>query len=398
MAAHSTTEPVDDERIAAAREQITHARRVVVKIGSNVLVGGSDEVINRDVFESLVDQLHALDSFPDRRLVLVTSGAIAVARRHLNESRHPQETLSRKQALAAVGQPRLMQLYAESFARRGRTTAQVLIAPENLNERERSLNARNTLRELATMEGIIPIVNENDTTSTDEIRFGDNDRLSALICPLAAADVLVILSDVDALYDADPRSNPDAKPIEVAWADDPALKALAEPADPNGPGSGGMGSKLRAAKVAGENGVPTVIASGRRPDILHEVLKGRAVGTLFVPRERLTAKKSWLRNASRVAGRLHVDAGAARALVQNGRSLLPSGITAVDEDFPAGSVVEIVDSSNTVIARGACTYASADLSRIAGRRSSEIESLLGYYSGDNAVHRDDMVLVDSVID
>ena len=389
-------QPVDERACSATREQLRQARRVVVKIGSNVLVGGGAGLVNRRVFCSLVEEIALLDRHPDRRIVLVTSGAIAVARRRLGIDKPPGgEPLSRKQALAAIGQPALMHLYAGEFELYGKQVAQVLVSPENLGERERFLNARNTLRELADVPDVVPIINENDTTSTAEIRFGDNDHLSALVAPLVDADALIILSDVDALYTADPRVVHDAQRVDLAWADDPALRALAVPPDPNGPGSGGMSTKLKAARVAGANGIPTVIAPGRLPGVLQAVLNGEPVGTLFIPRERTSARKNWLAFASRPAGVLTVDAGARAALADQGRSLLSVGILSASGEFTAGATVDIASTDGAVFARGIAHYSSREIAVIAGQPSERISELLGYSNGGAVVHRDDLALVES---
>lgn len=386
-------EEVQQSAIDAAREQIRNARHVVVKIGSNVLVGDGPSAVDRRIFCSLVEEIAALDRHPDRRIFLVTSGAIAVARRKLGITKAPGETMSRKQALAALGQPALMHLYASEFALYGKQTAQVLISPENLQERERFINARNTLRELALVEGCVTIINENDTTSTEEIRFGDNDHLSALVCPLVDADVLVILSDVDSLYTADPRTHADAERIAIAWSDDRELQHLAKPPDPHGPGSGGMATKLKAARVAGSNGIPTIIAPGRRAGVLSEALRGEGPGTLFVPRSRRGARKTWLAFATRPSGELRVDDGARRALVDGGRSLLSIGIREVQGTFGAGAAVDIATLDGDVFARGLANYSSVELQRIAAQSSDRIIEELGYSNGDAVVHRDDLVLL-----
>lgn len=386
-------EAVDTEAISTAREFVRNARRIVVKIGSNVLVGGGAGVVNRRVFCSLVEELATLDR-PDRRLILVSSGAIAIARRQLNIEKKPGgDNISRKQALAAIGQPTLMKLYAQELALYHRHAAQILISPENFGDRDRFLNARNTLRELVSFEDVITIINENDTTSTAEIRFGDNDNLAALTCSIADADLLIILSDIDGLYTADPSSNPDAKRIPYCWSDDPELKPLAAPADPNGPGSGGMGTKLRAARVAGGIGVPTIIAPGRQPGILKRALDGEEVGTLFIPRERVQARKTWLAFASMPGGTIVVDDGAAKALQHHGKSLLAIGVRRVDGEFELGSPIDIANLKGEVIARGLANYSSRDIAAVVGLPSEAIVQKLGYTHGDTIVHRDDLVLL-----
>lgn len=385
---------VDADSIALAKEQIRQARRIVVKVGSNVLVGGGAGVVNRRVFCSLVEELAVLDSSINRRIFLVSSGAIAIARRQLSVEKNAQESMARKQALAAIGQPILMKLYTQEFELYDRVAAQVLISPENLGERERFLNARNTLRELGDEEGVITVINENDTTSTAEIRFGDNDNLGALVCSLVDADLMIILSDIDGLYTADPSSDPNATRIPVVWSDDPTLKKLAAPVDPTGPGSGGMGTKLRAAKVVGGAGIPTIIAPGRKANVLHSILEGEDIGTLFIPRERLHARKSWLAHASLPNGTIIIDDGAVRALRKEGSSLLAIGVRSVEGEFELGCPVDIADLKGNVIARGMANYPSRELAVLAGEPSERIREIIGYSNGDAVVHRDDLALVD----
>lgn len=351
--------------------------------------------MNRRVFCSLVEELATLDTAPDRRIFLVSSGAIAVARRQLNVPKAPGgDSMSQKQALAAVGQPTLMNLYAQEFALYHRHAAQVLISPENLGDRERFLNARNTLRSLGDIDKVLTVINENDTTSTAEIRFGDNDNLAALVSSLVDADLMIILSDIDGLYTADPSSDPTATRIPVVWSDDSKLKQLAAPADPNGPGSGGMGTKLRAARVVGGAGVPTVIAPGRVTGVLRSVLQGDDIGTLFIPRDRLHARKSWLAFASLPAGTIRIDAGAARALQKDGSSLLAIGVKEVVGEFDLGCPVDIATMDGKVIARGMANYPSREMAAVAGQPSEKIREILGYSNGDTVVHRDDLALID----
>lgn len=387
-------EAVASTAIANARDHVRNARRVVVKIGSNVLVGGGAGIVNRRVFCSLVEELATLDR-PDRQLILVSSGAIAVARRQLGVEKKPGgDNISRKQALAAIGQPQLMNLYIQEFSLYHRHAAQVLISPENFGDRDRFLNARNTLRELLDFKDVITVINENDTTSTAEIRFGDNDNLAALTCSIADADLLIILSDIDGLYTADPTNNPAAERIHHCWSDDPALKSLAVPADPNGPGSGGIGTKIKAARVAGGIGVPTIIAPGRSPGILKRVLDGEEVGTLFIPRERVQARKTWLAFASLPAGTIVVDDGAADAIQNNGKSLLSIGVLEVIGEFELGSPLAITNLQGKEIARGLANYSSRDMAAVAGLQSEAIKQTLGFTNGDAVVHRDDMVLIE----
>lgn len=389
---------VPHDAVETARSRIRGARTLVVKVGSNVLVGGGGGVIDRRTFTALVEAIARLARVPGRRIVLVSSGAIAVGRRqHDRPQRVANETLSQKQALAAVGQPRLMHLYGEEFRFYGMSVAQLLLTRDDFDDRERFLNARKTLRELDRLEGVIPIVNENDTIASHEIRFGDNDSLAALVTSIVNADALLILSDVESLYTADPALHSDASPISVAWADDPVLHDISGPSTTGSYGTGGMASKVGAARTAAAWGVPTMIVGGRRPDNLGRALAGDTVGTLFVPRsDGLSSRKAWIRFGARPAGVVSIDRGAEVAIRAHGRSLLPGGITGVSGDFRAGAVVRIQTDDGVEIARGLTAYPSADLGRIAGLDSGSILAELGYHNGDAAVHRDDLALVDDL--
>lgn len=389
--------PVSTAHAELARHKVGAAQTVVVKVGSNVLVGNGSSVIDRPTFCGLVESLANVANVAGRRIILVTSGAVAVGRRALFGRSVPDErdTLAKLQALAAVGQPSLMHLYTREFEFYGMQVAQVLLTPYDLSERARFLNARRTLRALGRLDRVIPIVNENDTVAHDELRFGDNDNLAALVTNAVGADLLVILSDVDAVYDANPVDHPSARPISIAYGDDPALAELAGGPSAEGYGSGGMSSKVRAGRVACSSGVPTVIAPGRSAGILGRILSGEPVGTLLVPSgDRLSARKAWIGFSTSPTGELHVDAGAAAALRSRGTSLLPTGVTQVDGDFGVGEVVEVVDPNGTVVGRGLVAYAATDLIKIAGLPSRSIQSTLGFHNGDAVVHVDDFALVE----
>ncbi len=394
-------ETVAPEHLEAARKRVRSARNIVVKVGSNVLVGGSSGVINRRVFCALVESIADIAHVAGRTITLVTSGAVAVGRRFVgDDGRHSHdEALSRKQALAALGQPALMHLYAEEFGFYGLRVAQMLMTRDDFSDRERFINARNTVRQLHAAGGVVPIVNENDSVANDELRFGDNDRLAALMTTAVGADLLVILSDVDALHSADPTSHPDAPIVGAVYADDPGITEISGPTTTDGYGSGGMASKVRAARVAGLYGVPTIVGPGRRAEFLGRVLSGGQVGTLFVPRDhRLTARKAWIRFSSRPAGVISIDRGAEIAIRTQGRSLLPGGVTGVSGDFGVGAAVRIQTDSGTEVARGLAAYPSGDMRRVSGKRSDDILSVLGYHNGDAVVHRDDLVLVEELDD
>jgi glutamate 5-kinase len=388
---------VSQADLDAAKHRVRTARSVVVKVGSNVLVGGTSGVLNRRVFCGLVEQIANLLELPGRSVVLVTSGAVAAGRRMTGRQGARPESLAEKQALAAIGQPALMHMYAEEFRHFGRTIAQILVTREDLGDRDRFLNVRNTVRQLTELGSVVPIVNENDTVANDEIRFGDNDHLGALFTTVVGADLLIILSDVKAVYEADPNKDPAARPLSAIYADDPLLAAIAGPTASDGFGTGGMASKVRAGRKAAAFGVPTIIAPGREHDVLGRILAGESVGTMLVPHEsRLNARKAWILFGSKAGGSIRVDRGAEVAIRSQGRSLLPSGVRSVVGEFPAGAPVGITNEDGVEIARGLAAYSAAELRAIAGHRSEEIATLLGFHNGDAAVHRDDLVPADEI--
>jgi glutamate 5-kinase len=379
---------------AAAEGQRAHkarllrrGRRAVVKIGSNVLAGESG--LRRERVRALAGEIAALAA-AGRQLVVVTSGAVAAGAVRLGPRR---SRIDWRQAAAAVGQIGLMAAYERAFAAHGRHVAQVLLTHADLADRRRYLNARHTLRALLDL-GIVPIVNENDTVAVEELTFGDNDGLSALTASLVEADVLVILSDVDALHTRDPRLDPDAPAVRIARAEDPAILAAAGPARP-GAGTGGMASKVAAARTAAAAGIPTIIADGTRDGVLAAVFDpALEVGTLLLADgDHLGRRKHWIAYTLKPAGTLHVDAGAERALAKGGRSLLPSGVQGVDGTFGVGDCVRCVGPEGHEFARGLVNYAAADVDKIRGAHTRDIERLLGYKASDEVIHRDDLVLV-----
>jgi len=362
------------------------ARRVVVKVGSNVLAGAHG--LRQARIRGLAADVAGLVA-GERQVVLVSSGAVAAGGGRLGPRRPGVEW---RQAAAAVGQPALMAAYARAFRPHRREVAQVLLTHGDLAERRRYLNARHTLRTLLDL-GVVPIVNENDTVAVEELNFGDNDNLSALTATLVEADLLVILSDVPGLFTADPRIERSAVRIDVARADDPALTTAAGPSR-SGVGTGGMATKLAAARTAAAAGIATVIADGSRPRTLARVFDPAAdVGTLLTADgDPLGHRKHWIAHTLRPQGTLHLDAGAVRALAQSGRSLLPSGVRAVDGQFGVGDCVRCVDPDGREVARGLVSYAAADLAKIAGAQSKDIARVLGYKGSDEVVHRDDLVV------
>ncbi|HVE87679.1 MAG TPA: glutamate 5-kinase [Myxococcales bacterium] len=375
-------------RPVSARESLRTAKRVVVKLGTGALTNATGRW-NREHFDALAADL--LWAAQDRELVVVSSGAIALGVERLGYSARPKD-MPGKQACAAAGQSRLMRAYEDAFDRGGRTVAQVLLTHEDVQDRRRYLNARHALTRLIE-ERVVPIINENDTVSIDEIKFGDNDTLAGLVAALLEADALVILSDVEAVFDSDPRSNPGAKPLEEIAEVTPEILALAGGAV-SGVGTGGMSTKVRAAAKVTEVGVRCVIASGRVPGRLRQVLQGEAVGTLFERRQsRRSARTAWIAHALRPRGSLRVDEGARRAVLEAKKSLLPSGIKAVEGNFNQGDPVDLVDPSGAAFARGLAAYGADEMRLIAGKKSAEIESVLGYLGLDEAVHRDDLAVL-----
>lgn len=370
------------------RRSQSGARRIVVKVGSSTLTHQGR--IRPRKFGELAKAICALaDS--GREVVLVSSGAIAVGSHRLGWS-HPGRSIREKQAAAAVGQVGLGEIYRNRFKRHGREIAQVLVTRTGLEDRERFLNARHTLLELLRL-GVVPIVNENDTVATEEIRFGDNDNLSATIVNLIGAQLLVILTDVDGLYEAPPvRGRPRPPLIDVVARITPEIRAAAQGSDSEY-GRGGMSTKLEAAESAALTGAATVLCNGAKPDVLTQIIEGQPVGTLFLPGERLTSRKHWLAFTTRTHGALVIDEGAIKAVVKNGRSLLPAGIISVKGEFGIGDAVKCVDAAGAVHARGLVAYSSRDVARILGRATNQIEPVLGYSNGAEVIHRDDLVVL-----
>ncbi len=367
-------------------------QRIVVKLGTNLLTAGSDH-LNLETMASLVGQIARLHK-EGIRIVVVTSGAIAAGRHRLGITKEQKEIVSR-QVLAAVGQSRLMDAYDKLFGWHEIKIAQTLLTRADLSDRLRYLNARNTLTALLEL-GVIPIVNENDVVAVEEIEeivFGDNDDLSAMVANLVDADLLVLLTDTAGLYTADPRLNPKAKLIERVDKIDASIKALAG-ASSSGQGTGGMATKIEAAKLATASGVAVVIADGREPHIIVKLAKGESGGTFFKPvATRLESRKRWL--LSQLSkGKLYVDTGAATALRKQNKSLLPAGVTKVRGVFERGDVVNICDSATgEKMAYGITNYGSEDIATIKGARSDRISELLGHEYGAEIVHRDNLVVL-----
>ena len=366
-----------------------NATRIVVKVGSS-LVTNEGRGIDHDAVARWAGEIAALAA-AGKEVVLVSSGAIAEGMQRLGWKTRPR-AIHDLQAAAAVGQMGLVNAYERAFARYSLHTAQVLLTHEDLSDRRRYLNARTTLTTLLDLHAI-PIINENDTVTTDEIRFGDNDTLAALVTNLIEADVLVLLTDQHGLYSADPRKDPSATLVRNARAGDPALEAMAGGAG-SAIGRGGMLTKVLAAQRAARSGASTIIACGHEPDALTRLARGEALGTLLSAEQTsLAARKQWLADHVRLAGQLTLDDGAVRALTRDGKSLLPIGVVSVSGQFGRGEVVGCIAPDGREIARGLVNYGAQEAARIMRRPSSEIEAVLGYVDEPELIHRDNLVLL-----
>jgi glutamate 5-kinase len=371
-----------------SRERLTRVKRCVIKIGSALLTNNG-QGLDLPAIRAWAAQMATL-RMRGMEVVLVSSGAVAAGMQRLGFKTRPH-ALHELQAMAAVGQMGLVQVYESAFQQHGLHTAQVLLTHDDLANRERYLNARSTLRTLLGL-GVIPVINENDTVATDEIRFGDNDTLGALVANLLEAELLVILTDQAGLYDKDPRSHGDAVLVQEATAGDKVLALMA--GEGGALGRGGMRTKLTAAAKAARSGAATVIAWGRENDVLPRIMAGERLGTYLKPAEgRVAARKRWLADHMQVKGRLRLDAGAARVLRDAGRSLLPVGVKAVEGSFQRGELVACLDPEGVEVVRGLVNYGSEEAARIAGKASDKIESILGYVDEPELIHRDNMILV-----
>ncbi|HVL07748.1 MAG TPA: glutamate 5-kinase [Burkholderiaceae bacterium] len=371
------------------RSVIADAKRIVVKVGSS-LVTNDGRGLDHAAIAQWAGQIAALRA-AHKEVVLVSSGAIAEGMQRLGWRKRPT-ALHELQAAAAVGQMGLAQVYESQFASHDIRTAQVLLTHADLADRERYLNARSTLLALLAF-GVVPIINENDTVVTDEIKVGDNDTLGALVTNLIEGDALVILTDQAGLYTADPRKHADAKFVHEAVAGTPELESMAGGAG-SSIGKGGMLTKILAAKRAAKSGADTIIASGREPRVLERLAAGEAIGTqLRAPTGRLTARKQWMADHLQLRGRVVIDAGAVEKLVGEGKSLLPIGVIEVQGEFARGDVVACVDVEGREIARGITNYASSEARRIVRKPSSQIAEILGYVNAVELVHRDNLIVI-----
>ncbi|MFB0976584.1 MAG: glutamate 5-kinase [Myxococcota bacterium] len=370
------------------RQQLARTKRVVIKVGSSTLT--RDGAVRTRKFGELARQISSLME-DGREVVLVSSGAIAIGAARL-EWDGPGDTIPKMQAAAAVGQIGLVELYQRRFAKHDRQVAQVLLTRTGLEDRERFLNARQTLRELLNL-GIVPIVNENDTVATEEIRFGDNDNLSANIVSLVEADALIILTDVDGLYTEAPMPGQPRPALHDEITEiTPDIKRAAR-GSASAFGRGGMATKLEAATTASHSGATTVVCNANTPDILLRVLGGEQLGTVFVASERMASRKHWLAFTTRTRGKLILDEGASKAIVDRGRSLLPAGVVSHSGNFKRGDSVSCLDPNGREIARGLCAYGAKDVGRIQGLPTREIERVLGFSNGAELIHRDNLVVL-----
>jgi glutamate 5-kinase len=370
--------------------RLKNARRVVIKVGSNVLTARSD--LNTEAIESISRQICVL---LDRGLqvLLVSSGAMAAGLRKMSLKQRP-DAIPQRQAIAAMGQSALMHAYEKAFGHGGRKVAQILLTSEDLNNRERYLNARNALCALLAWK-VVPVINENDTVKVEEIKLGDNDNLSAMIALLMDADILINLTDIDGLFTKDPRIHADAKLITEVSSFSRELEAMAGDI-PGALGTGGMLSKIRAARKVSAAGVPMIIAKGDKADILIRLFNGERHGTYFVPKEKkLARRKCWIAYTLKPKGSLVIDQGAAGAILNNGKSLLPGGIVAVEGEFGVGAAVTFKDQHQRPLGIGLVNYTATDIRAIMGLRSGQIKARLGAKPYDEVIHRDNLVITDN---
>lgn len=362
-------------------------RRVVVKVGTSTLAYDTG-LLNLGQIDKLVKQLSDLQN-SGHEVILVSSGAIGAGMGKLRLKERPK-TLPEKQAAAAVGQGVLLHMYQKFFSEFGKTIGQVLLTKDDFSDRRRFLHARDAFFQMMRQD-VVPIVNENDVVVVDEIKVGDNDTLSALVASLVEADLLIILSDVDGLYTANPQTVPDARKLEIIETIDQSIHDMSGGAG-SSLGTGGMATKIHAAEIATAAGVHMVIADGRAPDVLSRVVAGEAVGSLFLgQKEKMRARQHWISFGSRVEGSIFIDEGACRAL-RSKKSLLPSGMTRVEGEFLRGVVVEVLDKDGRIVGTGITNYASDELRHLVGVRSDQIESLIGYKDYDEVIHVDNMII------
>lgn len=378
---------MEDKLINNRTKLLKNARRIVIKAGSGILTG--DNGFNNTVINSLTNDICDLRS-RGFEIILVSSGAIAAGMKKMGYDKKP-DGISEKQAMAAIGQSRLMMAYEKAFGRHGVTVAQILITRDDLNNRRRYLNARNTIFTLLSW-GIIPIINENDTVVIDEIKFGDNDNLSAMVANMTESNLLAILTDIDGLYDDDPRTNKNAKLIPLINKISSSHFQSATSV-PGALGTGGMASKIAAARKATLKGIPVIITNGYTKNIIRKIMKGEETGTLFLPQTKaVCGRKHWIAFTRAIKGKISIDDGAVKALIKNGKSLLPSGVIGVSGRFNRGDSVQIIDRNGNETAVGMVDYSSSELDKIKGLNSRKIEEMLGFKHNDEIIHRDNLLI------
>ncbi len=371
------------------KDLLKQVKRIVIKVGSGVLTSAGG--LNMTVIDDLTTEICTLKK-EGFEVLLVSSGAIASGLKKIGMSKRPQ-SVSQQQAMAAVGQSSLIMAYEDAFERHGHKVAQILLTRDDLTHRRRYLNARNTLFTLLSWN-IVPIINENDTVVVDEIKFGDNDNLSAMVTNLTESQLLINLTDIDGLFDKDPRNHDDAKLIDVVEKADRKIMRYAS-SIPGFLGTGGMASKIKAARKVALRGVPAIIANGLKPGILDLIFSGKEEGTLFLPGETtLCSRKHWIAFTKSPKGEIVIDRGAERAILKKGKSLLPSGMVEVRGRFSLGNSVLLLNEAGDQIAVGMVNYHSGDIRKIIGAKSAEIESRLGFKHDDEVIHRDNLVLAD----
>jgi len=378
-----------DEGLYFRQTLFDKAKRVVVKVGSAILT--DTDGMNREVVGNLAREISFLHN-SGREVILVTSGAVAAGKKKIAFVPHGEVSLPEKQAFAAIGQSCLMQTYEEAFSQHNKNIAQILLTHSDLADRDRYLNVRNTIMTLFRF-GVIPIINENDTVSVEELRFGDNDTLAALITNLIEADMFICLTDVLGLYNGNPQTDPDARPIYTIAEITDEIEGLAGNSKSDA-GTGGMQSKIRAAKMVAARGGSSFIGPGREKNILQSLFGGELIGTFFLPRkEKMHSRKHWISYVLKPKGTLTLDEGACLAISKQGRSLLPSGIRAVTGDFGVGDSVRCIDLNNRIIAVGLINYNAQAVVKIRGCRSDQIIDILGFKDSDEVIHRDNLVVL-----
>lgn len=383
------SEPEIEEGLYLRQMLFDKARRVVVKVGSAILAGNNG--LDRDAIDNLAREISFLHR-SGREVIVVSSGAVAAGKRKLSFDDSKDVSMREKQALAAIGQSRLMHDYDEAFSQFGETIAQVLLTHSDLAHRKRYLNVRNTLLTLFKM-GVIPVINENDTVSTEELKFSDNDNLGALVANLIEADMFICLTDVDALYDSNPAVNPDAKPIYTVSVVDESILEMAGHSK-SILGTGGMRSKILAAKMVSAGGGSSFIGPGRRKDILKHLFSGEMVGTFFLPqKEKMQGRKRWIAYVLKPKGKLILDDGAVQAISKRGKSLLSSGILKVEGQFEIGDSLRCMDQNGKPVAVGLTNFNATDLKMIRGKKSDEFSKILGFKEHDEVMHRDNLVVL-----